>query len=78
MSEKRYCEDCKWFRRGWLFFYDKSMAMCANPETAWPKSEEGYERFVAREFDRPKKVRRLCSTARVSPCGEGAKYWGGK
>ena len=82
MTEKLYCEDCKWFRRDWVFFLDKKMAKCASPETAVPTglSPSLYDRRVARKYDKSKmkKIRQYCSSARISPCGEDAKYWEGK
>ena len=77
MSENLYCEDCKWFRRSWVFFWDTGMAKCASPETV--KTVTGtIDRCVARKYNKPKKTRRYCTVARISPCGEGAKYWEGK
>ena len=65
-----YCEDCKWFRRAsW-----SGVPKCASPDTAAPPRE--WRRLVARKYDKPvKSSRQSCSIARVTPCGEGAKFW---
>ena len=80
MTEKLYCEDCKWFRRDWMF---------SSWTRAWPSvrprrhadptglSPSVYDRHVARKYDKSKTKmkRQYCSSARISPCGEDAKYW---
>ena len=78
MNEKRYCEDCKWFRRHWMFLWDKSMAKCASPDTLEATGALSCTRFVARKYDKSKMKRQYCCVARISPCGRDAKYWEGK